>query len=131
MSVTWNISDNVVLITINREGDGFGEAVVRAMASPDFPSHPSVLIDARSKTENPMADELRRRADRVAMLLSDRKGSFCAVVVGSRPNQYGLARMFSVFLGTEGVHAEIFTSIDEAKRWLTPTNGHKTGGAAG
>lgn len=130
MPVTWNISNNVVVITIAGGGDGFREAVVAAMASPAFPLHASVLLDARPKTENPMTDELRRRADWVATLLARREGSRCAVVVGPRPHQYGLARMFSVFLGTEGVHAEIFTNIDEATRWLTPATGQKTGGAA-
>jgi hypothetical protein len=39
--------------------------------------------------------------------------------------------MFSVFLGTEGVDAGIFTNMDEAQQWLVAEDRGRTGGSAG
>lgn len=131
LAVTWKISNKFVVVTIAGQAVDFRTTVVAAMASSAFPRYPSVLIDARAKTEDPHGDQLRQHADCIALLLSRREGSRCALVIGPRPHQYGLARMFAVFLSTEGVHAEIFTEIEEAERWLTPANRQKTGRPTG
>lgn len=77
-----------------------------------------------------MATQLRVRAGWIATLLSRREGSRCALLVGARPHHYGLARMLSVFLGTEGIQAEIFTTITEAMKWPSPADGRKQYGCA-
>jgi hypothetical protein len=39
--------------------------------------------------------------------------------------------MLAVFLEFNGINTEIFATIREARRWLTPADGWKTGAAAG
>src|SRR5690348_7578569 len=118
MPAVWNIRGAVITITITTRGDtDLRAALVQAMSSPEFPNMPAVLIDTRRSTENPTPDILRVRAGWIATVLSHRPGSRCAVLVGSRPHHYGLARMLSVFLETEGVVAQVFTNITEARTW--------------
>lgn len=126
LPVAWMISRNVVTLTIKGRGDGdLRKAIAEAMSDSRFPANPAVLLDSRRTTENPTADQLRIRAGWIATVLSQSAGSRCALVIGPKPYQYGLARMLSVFLGTEGIHAEIFHTVREARRWLTPANGRK------
>jgi len=125
-SVIWNIQGLVITITISgRANDHLRGAIIQAMSSPEFPRMPAVVMDMRYATENPTPDQLRLRAGWIATLLSRRSGSRCALVVGARPHHYGLARILSVCLETEGIQTEVFTNISEAKRWLTPARGRK------
>lgn len=130
LSVAWTISKDVITLTVEGPADDdLPTAIIAAMSSPDFPPNPAVLLDTRRSTENPNPDQLRLRAGWIASMLSRRHQSRCALVVGARPHHYGLARMLLVFLGTEGIHGEIFTTTSEALRWLTPAGGGKVGGA--
>jgi hypothetical protein len=132
MPATWNICGDLVTLTITAGANGdLGRAIGEAMSSRKFPATPSVLFDVRRATENPTPEILRLRAGRIATLVSRRPGSRCALVVGPRPHQYGLARMLSVFLGTEGIESEVFTKIREARRWLAPAGGRKVLRAGG
>jgi hypothetical protein len=45
----------------------------------------------------------------------------------AKSHQYGLAQMFSVFLRTKGGQTGVFTSIDEADKWLAPAGGRRIG----
>lgn len=132
MPVTWNIRGGVITLTIiTRANSDLRKMIIEAMSHPEFPKFPAVLIDTRRATENPTPDVLRLRAGWIATLLSRRAGSRCALVAGPKPHQYGLARMLSVFIQTEGVHAEVFTTLREARRWLMPADGRQSGGATG
>ena len=101
------------------------------MSSPEFPPNPALLLDTRGATETLTLDQLRLRAIWIATLLSHRAGSRCALVVDARPHDYGLARVLTVFLESEGIKTEVFTTIGEARTWLTAADGWRQRGAAG
>lgn len=63
-----------------------------------------------------------RRMDRNRPVTPTDPGAQCALVAG-KEHHFGLARMLAVFLVGERIRSEIFTTIREARRWLT--RGHE------
>jgi hypothetical protein len=128
--VAWKIRGSVAIITIRaRANNDLRRALIEAMSSPRLSSESAILLDLRLATENPTPDVLRRRAGWIGTSFSHRADSRCALVAGTRPHQYGLARMLAVFVQTEGINAEVFTRIKEACRWLTAADARKSGRA--
>ena len=120
MSVTWEIQESILTITV--EGEGGEEpprALFEAMRDPQFRPGMSLLFDMRLSTDNPTSEEVRARVGRIAPLQASGVVSRCAIVVGPKAHQFGLARMASIYADVEGRQLEIFTRIDEAMNWLS------------
>ena len=77
------------------------------------------LLDARQSQMNPTTEEVRVRCHSIAALRDMGLSPHCAVVLGSRPVQFGLARMAQAFLEVEGMDFGIFDDLDEALVWLS------------
>jgi hypothetical protein len=124
--IAWDIQSAVVVLkTSARANCELRAAILAAMASAKFPKTPTVLLDLRLATENPSSDVLRQWSVWIATLLSRRYGSRCAILIGRKPVRFGVARMLSAFLESEGINTETFTILREARRWLTPSDGSK------
>ena len=102
-------------------GEGAGVAIVEAIASPQFKLGTSILFDARLSIDNPTSEDLRSSARWLSKLQPMGISSRCAIVVGPKPHQYGLARMAATHLECQGMCLEIFLDIGEAERWLSIT----------
>ena len=111
MPVTWELLDNTRPAT----------AIIEAMRDVHFKPGTSVLFDARQASDNPSSAELIQRAEWLASL--QRKGllSRYAVVIGNAKHQAVRAGMASLHSDSQGIGLEIFTDIDEARRWLEST----------
>ncbi|HEV3330271.1 MAG TPA: hypothetical protein VG096_04775 [Bryobacteraceae bacterium] len=124
MPVTWEIRDQILVIIIVGYGGEEPRAVLlEAIASPQFRPGMSVLFDVRLSTDNSTSDELRSRAQWLSTLQAEGISSRCAIVVGPKAYQYGLARMAAAHVEFQGMTLEIFQDIYEAKRWLSNTAG--------
>jgi len=90
-------------------------AIVQLRGAPKL----AVVVDIRGAAYHPTQDEAKELAD----LLRDKElagGRRVAFVV--EPGvQYGLARMVSMFSGTEGTGAAVFLDYDPAVAWATNT----------
>jgi hypothetical protein len=122
MPVTWEIRDRILVITIvGYAGEEPRAVIMEAIASPQFRPGTSVLFDVRQSTDNSTSDELRSRAQWLATLQAKGMASRCAIVVGPKAFQYGLARMAATHVEFQGMQLEIFQDMDEAERWLSNT----------
>jgi len=120
MAVTWQIRDSVLVVTsAGCGGEGTVSAVTQAIADPGFHPGLSLLFDMRLATDSPSAAEMRSRAKFLASLKPLGISHRCAVVVGPKPHQYGLARMEAAHLEFQGMEMEVFESVEEALLWLT------------
>ena len=90
----------------------------RLRSDPNFDPGFRQLMDFTQVTEAQLpSDEIRRLAQ--ITLFSSR--SQRAIVVGSSPFFYGLARMYEMSLhssGTDGAWTHVFEDLDSAKQWL-------------
>ena len=68
----------------------------------------------------PRSDVERFRQWAISLAARRAKGlaAHGAVVIGPRAYDYGVARMGAAYLDNKGIHMGIFTSLDEAIRWL-------------
>jgi hypothetical protein len=130
MGASWQIRGSVLIVTC--DGDDVKEsanAIHEALADPGFRQGTSVLLDVRLCTENPSSADIRRRTAWLASLKSRGISSRCAMVVGPRVHQYGLARMAATHLDFEGMEMEIFRDLESAIAWLEAAGkkGHANG----
>jgi hypothetical protein len=120
MAVTWEFRDSVlVLKNLGYGGQGTVAAVTEAISDPNFRPGLSLLFDMRMATDNPSSAEMRSRAKFLASLLPLGISHRCALVVGPRPRQYGIARMEAAHLEFQGLELEVFRDEEEALLWLT------------
>lgn len=120
MAVTWEIRDSVLMLTSSGfGGQGTVAALTEAISDPGFRPGLALLFDMRLAADNPSSAEMRSRAKFVASLRPLGISHRCAVVVGSKPHQYGMARMEAAHLEFQGMEMEVFGSVDEALLWLT------------
>jgi hypothetical protein len=120
MPVTWEIRDTILVLTL--VGDYHFqepvEAVVTAVANPQFRPGGSLLIDARLSTSNRTSEDFRERARWMRSLRDRGVLSRFAIVISAQPHQFGLARMAATHLDTKGLDLEIFADMEEALSWL-------------
>jgi hypothetical protein len=127
MAVTWQFRDSVLVLTLVGKYT-FEEpiqAVTNAMSNPQFRAGASLLIDAQRSETRRSSEEFRARAHWMASLVSQGMSPRCAMVISSRPHQYGLARMAGIYLDLQNMTLEIFANFEEAVGWLmvdTPLN---------
>lgn len=121
MAASWEIRDRILIVTaIGDWSDGGPPAAVdQAITDPRFKPGMSLLLDVRQSTMNLSADEVRLRSKGLALLGTKGLSSRCAIVVGPKLFQYGLARMAKVFLEHRGMELEIFRDLDAALEWLS------------
>jgi len=121
MSINWEMCGTVLIVHLGAAHSpaDLAEAVVAAKAETAFRSGTFLLLDARQSKLNPTADEIRARCHSIAALRDLGLSRHCAVVLGSRPVQFGLARMAQAFLEVEGMDFGIFDDLDEALVWLS------------
>jgi hypothetical protein len=94
-----------------------GKNMVNWVATdPSVPEHARLLVHDRSSTFDASSEGLEDLAVAFAKI-GDRMSHRWAIVV-EKTYHYGLARMFSVFGERHGLTTQIFTSVDEAKKWL-------------
>ncbi|MBV9742677.1 MAG: STAS/SEC14 domain-containing protein [Acidobacteriia bacterium] len=130
MAASWEIRGSVLIVTCDGEdAKESAEAIYEALADPGLPQGASVLLDVRLCTENPSSNEIRQRAAWLASLKSRGISSRCAMVVGPRVHQYGLARMAATHLDFEGMEMAIFKDLESAIEWLEApaSKGHANG----
>jgi len=114
----------MLLITvIDPGGEEPRATIIEAIACPQFKPGTSVLFDVRLSTENSSSETVRSAAHWLSTLRSQGISSRCAIVVGPRAYQFGLARMAGIYLELLGMCLEIFRDIDEAERCLSDTTG--------
>jgi len=89
------------------------------MRDPRFQPGTSLLLDVRLSADNPTSDEMRPRARWLATLQAKGLSSRCAIVIGPRTHEFGLARMAATHLEIQGLELEIFTALNEALEWLS------------
>ena len=119
MSVTWEFNGRILVITlVGHCSDELITAVDAALADTACKPGTSLLLDLRLCTDAPSSDDVRNRAQ--ALGARRRKGlsRLCAVIVGPRPFDYGLARMAGVYFEMQGIQMEIFIQCDTAVEWL-------------
>jgi hypothetical protein len=121
MAVTWQFRGSVLVVTLvgNYTFEEPVQAVTDAMSKPQFRVGTSLLIDARRSQTSRSSEEFRARAHWMATLVPQGLSPRCAMVISSRPYQYGLARMAGIHLDLQSLILEIFTDFEEAMRWLT------------
>lgn len=132
MPVSWRFQHSVLVLTL--EGKyAFEEptiAVSEAMGDPQFHAGAPLIIDVRRSKTGRSSEEFRARACWMASLVSQGISPRCAMVVGSQPHQYGLARMAGIYLESHNIVLEIFHDLDEAIGWLTTPNERAHGAGA-
>ena len=121
MDLAYELTANTILFTtvgdVEHRGalDILKEGLAAGAATP-IPNGWHLLFDIRQSTENRDPNELRSTASKIANYRASLSG-YCAVVAAD-PLHYGLARMFSVFMGGLGFEAMVFHCLEEAKQWL-------------
>jgi hypothetical protein len=120
MPVSWEIRDQILIVTVIKDWSGGGPAaaIMQAMTDPSFKPGTSILFDVRESQMNPLTEEIRSRTKWIASLRSNGVSGRCAVVVGPRLLQYGLARQAEGFLKNQDIELKIFKDFDVAVRWL-------------
>lgn len=91
-------------------------AMTTLVKDPDFGPGFGILADARRIQYAPGVEETRQ----IATVASQRNFFLdhpMAIVVEQEVT-YGIARMFSALAGLQGVTAEVFRDIEEARSWL-------------
>ena len=121
MPASWEIQDEVLIVTVIRDwsGGGPGTAITQAMADSRFKPGTALLLDVRQSGMNPSGQEVNSRTKWMASLLSEGLSRRCAIVVGQKPHQFGLARMAQSYLACREMELQIFTDFDEALKWLS------------
>ena len=120
MPVTWSIQGPVVMLTLDGDYlfDEVMEALQHALADPRFTPGMPLLFDESLSHADPSSGE---KASRVRWIASLRPAiaARCAIVVGTKAFRYGMARMASAYFEIQGMHAEIFSDVESASRWLS------------
>jgi hypothetical protein len=117
--VSWEIRGSLLILTLSGNcGDELVHAILVAIEDPRFAPGKSLLLDARLWAGHPTSTDFQQRASWLASLQADGIARRCAIVVGAKPHQYGLARMAATYLDFEGMEMEIFKEMDAAIEWL-------------
>jgi hypothetical protein len=120
MPVTWELQDRLLVLHLigNYDFDEPVRAVAAALTDPAFRSGTMLLVDARLSTTRRSSDELRERAIWMQSLTARGIAARSALLINSKPHQYGVARMAGAYVQMRGLEFEIFTDMEEASLWL-------------
>jgi hypothetical protein len=121
MPVSWEIRGNVVIVTVTADWErgGAETAILEALADPSFLPGSSLLLDVRRARTSPTAEEVSFRADWMASLRNKGLSRRCAIVVGPKAHQFGIARMAQARMDIRDMELQIFRDPEEALRWLS------------
>lgn len=104
-------------VTGSMDNDAVNACYAQLFADKAFVQGLDLLIDLRAAEGHPTAIQQRERARRsgaMKHLMSGRVALLCA----TNDVHFGMARMYTVFAQEFGIIAEVFTSLEEADRWL-------------
>jgi hypothetical protein len=120
MPVSWEIRGSILVVTLvgNYSFEEPVLAITTGISDSNFHPGTSLLIDARQSKIDRNSEEFRARAIWMATLLEKGLSSHVAIVIGSQPHQFGMARMAATYLDLKGLELEIFTDMDEATHRL-------------
>ncbi len=119
MAVSWEIRGSLLILTLSGNcEDELVNAILMAIEDPRFAPEKSLLFDARLWAGHPTSTDFQQRASWLASLRADGIARRCAIVVGAKPHQYGLARMAATYLDFEDMEMEIFKEMESAIEWL-------------
>lgn len=129
MPVEWELRNRRLIVKLigNYDYGAPQQAILRAMNDPAFQPGTLLLIDARQSTSGRSSEEFRDRALWMKSLLSRGLAPRSAVVINSKPHQFGLARMAATHLDLQGMELGIFTDFDEAVQWLADAKASAAG----
>jgi hypothetical protein len=118
MPVSYSIEEELLIIRVSGRYDilDIAKTFDTAVTSPQFEPGLSLLLDWRDSEEMPAGSELPSRWASLASvksLVSPR-----VAFVATRPADIERGRMFAAFVGSQGFALEVFTDLEEAKRWL-------------
>ena len=123
MNITMEIDETANLRTHRVTGDLTMDAVFAELeqvySKPDFQPDMNVMWDLRGATITSMSSaEIQRLSDFVAGRWGPGGKSRAALVV-SRDFEFGLTRMYEIFLESRmSVQVQVFRDLDEAMKWI-------------
>jgi len=125
MSVQYEIDGSFAVVTCEGDFDmtGIEEIVEWIRTDEQLPELFKLIVVDRSTTFNPSTPQLSEVA-RLYGSVKERIYSRWALVVDKKLH-FGIGRMYSVIAQDYGLHARVFSDVDEARAWLdtadTPT----------
>jgi hypothetical protein len=121
MPVKWEIRDSLLVLSIDGDyrADDLVQAVAEVIKAPAFKPGMFIFVDGRNSKASISTPDIDWRVGWMASLPRMGFSSRCAVVVNSELYRFGLARMLSARLESEGVSLGVFRDADEALIWLT------------
>ena len=121
MPVAWEIRGSVLIVTIVRDWTDreLASSTNGCLADPRFHPGTALLLDARQSEVNSSVEEIESRAHWITALLSKGLSRQCAIVIGPKVFQSGLAAMARIYLASKGLSMRTFSDLDEAVGWLS------------
>ena len=118
MAIDFEIREHVVHVTVDRAGTEaeLRDAIARVREHPDYLPGCDVLVDVRGIAEVPESSDL---ADTGRMVAREAERVFSRVAfVASGPLQFGLTRMFGLYVETGRLEVRVFQNEPAARQWL-------------
>ncbi len=94
------------------------QTLLALFADPDFEAGFNFLSDRR-RSEEPRSPDFIRAALAFLGSHADKMGRYKWATVVSTTVAYGMGRMAQILSERTNVEVEVFTDIDEARRWLS------------
>lgn len=125
MPITWELQGPVLVVTVVGEYDfhGFPRLLGEVKNDPQYRAGLSVLYDVRRIEADITKDVVESWGNRVAWLVGQGFSKWCAIVVGEKRYQYGMARMAAAHLEEMGVDLLVTRDFDAALAHLAPGSG--------
>jgi hypothetical protein len=119
MPISYQIAEGLLIIRVSGHYDilDIARSFDAAVTSPSFEPGLSLLLDWRDSLEMPLTSELPSRWANIASV----KSLFSPQVafVATNPADLERGRMFAAYARSQGFSLEVFTDVDEARRWLS------------
>lgn len=101
--------------------DDIRQAFTERTNHPDFKPGMSVLWDLSEGNASKLtSDDIRRIAARNKAQLKKSGVPYKAAFLAPRDIEFGLSRMYEMFIEDAMVDNRVFRTLDEARRWLSP-----------
>lgn len=120
MSVHYMIKNDTVefLMGDRYSFDEFKQVCLEILSDPEFDPCMKGLVNLLQARPNPPTQELQEGAAYLGSI-KEQFISIWAVLAPADSLTYGLARMFSVFAESKGIHLEVYTDRKQARNFLS------------